>query len=207
MPVAVEKVLEGTSLIEGLRSTVYLRLLVASLLFTFTIIALVVHFVPILQTSGIPVTQAAEIAALIGLFSIAGRLCTGLLLDRFRASLVGAAVFLLPVVGCLFLITQGQTTGSAMLAASLIGLTLGAEIDVIVYLTTKHFGLRSFGALYGGLLAALSVGTATGPLGAAWVVDRFGSYTNFLWLTVAFMVASSLALLSLPRPAFNPTKD
>ncbi len=87
-------------------------------------------------------------------------------------------------------------------AAALIGLTLGAEVDVIVYLTTQHFGLKTFGGLYGGLLMALSVGTATGPLGASAIFDRFGNYAPFLWITLALMVGSSLALASLPRPAF-----
>jgi len=32
-------------------------------------------------------------------------------------------------------------------AAIVIGLTLGPEIDVIVYLTTKHFGLKNFGTI------------------------------------------------------------
>lgn len=73
-------------------------------------------------------------------------------------------------------------------------------MDVIVYLTTRHFGLMSFGGLYGGLLTALSIGTATGPLGAAAVFDRYGSYAPFLWLTIAFMIASSVALWSLPAP-------
>ena len=34
------------------------------------------------------------------------------------------------------------------------------------------------------------------------VFDRYGDYAPFLWLTIAFMVASSIALASLPRPAF-----
>lgn len=194
-------VLTGAGFLEGLRSSIYIRLLAASLLFTFTIIALVVHFVPILTSTGHAKLEAAGIAALIGIFSIFGRLGTGMLLDRFPASLVGGGVFLLPVAGCALLIASGGSTAGAMGAAVLIGLTLGAEVDVIVYLTTKHFGLKSFGALYGGLLAALSVGTATGPLGASRIFDSYGSYSPFLWVTIAFMVASSLALLSLPRPA------
>jgi MFS family permease len=193
--------LAGVSLAEGLRSSVYLRLLLASLLFTFTIIALVVHFVPILTDRGAQPLAAAGIAALVGIASIAGRLATGLLLDRFRGSLVGAVVFLLPAAGCLLLLTAGSAPLGQAIAASLIGLTLGAEVDVIVYLTTKHFGLKNFGALYGGLLTALSIGTATGPLGAAAVFDHYGSYAPFLWLTMAFMLASSIALASLPRPA------
>jgi MFS family permease len=192
----------GVGFVEGLKSSIYLRLLLASLLFTFTIVALLVHFIPILTGSGFDKTIAAWIAGLIGIFSIVGRLTTGVLLDRFRGSLVGAGVFLLPAAGCLLLLATGNSAAGATVAACLIGLTLGAEVDVIVYLTTRHFGLRSFGALYGGLLAALSVGTATGPLGASYVFDRFGNYSPFLWLTIAFMVASSIALASLPRPAF-----
>lgn len=193
----------GASFAEGLRSSIYLRLLLASLLFTFTILALVVHFLPILTGRGLDKLEAAGIASLVGLFSIAGRLGTGLLLDRFRGSLVGAAVFLLPVAASLLLIAGGNGYLEAALAAALIGLTLGAEVDVVVYLTTRHFGLRNFGALYGGLLVALSIGTATGPLAAARIFDTYGSYAPFLWLSMAFMVASSIALASLPRPAFG----
>ncbi|MBB5686813.1 MFS transporter [Sphingobium boeckii] len=194
--------LEGVSLAEGLRSFIYARLLLASLLFTFTIIALVVHFVPILANLGADPLKAAGIASLVGIFSIAGRLATGLLLDRFRGSLVGAAVFLLPALGCAVLLTAGDGFLGQAFAAALIGLTLGAEVDVIVYLTTQHFGLKSFGGLYGGLLSALSIGTATGPLGASVIFDAFGNYTPFLALTIGLMLASSLALVSLPRPVY-----
>ncbi|GAM04290.1 MFS transporter [Novosphingobium sp. MBES04] len=192
---------EGVSFFEGLRSPVYLRLLVASLLFTFTVLALVVHFVPILTDAGLPPARAAALASLIGLFSIAGRLGTGLLLDRFPAAYVGAVIFLLPVASGLILLGAGAQ--GAVPVAVLIGLTLGAEVDVIVYLATRHFGLKAFGALYGGLLVALSVGTALGPLAASAVYDRTGGYDMFLLTTLVLMVAASLALFSLPRPAFG----
>jgi MFS family permease len=184
---------------EGLRSPIYWRLLLASALFTFTIIALTVHFVPILTDRGMDKLAAAGLAALVGFASIAGRIGTGFLLDRLNPSLVGASIFLLPVVGCLILITSGAGAMGAAGAAVLIGLTLGAEVDVIVFLTTRHFGLKNFGALYGGLLGALSLGTATGPLAAAMIFDNFGNYTPFLWLTIGFMILSSLSLATLPK--------
>lgn len=190
----------GMSFAEGLRSSVYLRLIGTSLMLTFAMVALSFHFVPMLTAKGKSATEAAGIAALIGLASLVGRLGTGLLIDRFRASLVGGLVFLLPAVGALVLITSDSAGAGPMIAAALIGLTLGAEIDVLVYILTRHFGLRNFGALYGAILAALSIGTAIGPLVAANVFDRTGSYDPFLWGTVALMLASSAALFSLPRP-------
>lgn len=196
--------LAGMSLRDGLRSSVFLRLFIASALFTFTLIALVVHFVPILKDRGADPMAAAGVAALVGLFSIAGRLGTGVLLDRFRASYVGAGAFMLPIVACALLLFWGQSSGAQSAAAAIIGLTLGSEVDVIVYLTTRHFGLKNFGALYGGLLTALSIGTAAGPLAAAAIYDAKGSYELFLWITTFTMGASALALGSLPRPAFAP---
>ena len=89
---------------------------------------------------------------------------------------------------------------AAALAAILIGLTLGAEVDVIVSLLTRYVGLASFGALYGGILVALSIGTAMGPLGASWIYDSTGGYAGFLWLAVGCMGVSSALLASLPRP-------
>lgn len=200
LPTSGPVALSGVTFKDGLRSSVYLRLMIASFLFTFTIVALSIHFMPILSGFKFGKLEAAGIAGLIGLSSIAGRLTTGFLLDRFRASLVGAAIFLLPVLGSLVLLTAGGSATGASAAAILIGLTLGAEVDVVVYLVTRHFGLKNFGALYGGLLAALSIGTALGPLAASKIFDTVGDYTPFLWLTIAFMVASSLALASLPKP-------
>ena len=196
--------LQGVSVGEGLRSTVFHRLFLASVLFTFTMIALVVHFVPILKGQGADAMAAAGVAALVGVFSIVGRLGTGMLLDRFRAAYVGAGAFLLPIVACALLIGAGDNPLAQSVAAAVVGLTLGSEVDVIVYLTTRHFGLKNFGTLYGGLLTALSLGTAFGPLAAAAVYDATGSYEPFLWLTVLAMASSALALASLPNMAFRP---
>jgi len=201
---AAQQALSGVSVAEGLRSLVFYRLFIASALFTFTIIALVVHFVPILKDRGAQPMAAAGVASLVGVFSILGRLATGLLLDRFRASFVGASVFLLPILACALLLLVGDNTLAQSLAAAVIGLTLGSEVDVIVYLATRHFGLKNFGTLYGGLLTALSLGTAFGPLAAAAIYDRHGSYELFLWLTILFMTGSSAALLTLPQPSFEP---
>ena len=188
------------SLSDGLRSSIFLRLLLVCLAFNITIIALVVHFVPILTDRGADPLKAAGTASLIGLFSIGGRLATGFLLDRYTGSKVGAALFVLPVFGALALLLGGDSFWAQAMAATLIGFTLGSEIDVIAFVTTQHFGLKNFGGLYGGLLTALSAGAALGPLAASAVFDAQGSYAPYLWLTVVAMAVSSLLLASLPRP-------
>lgn len=192
--------LAGISLGEGLKSGVFLRLLFVALLLTFATVGLNVHFPLIVKGYGFSPVAAAGLASLIGWASIPGRLLTGVMLDRFRASLVGAGAFLLPALACVILLVAGGNPWSVGLAAAFIGFTLGAEIDVLVFLTTRYFGMRNFGALYGGILAALSVGTAFGPLAAAYVFDLWKDYDPFLIVTVAMMVLSSVILASLPRP-------
>ncbi len=199
--------LAGIGLSAGLRSPVLYKLLMAGGLFSFTLIAILVHFVPILKDSGAAPLAAAGIASLIGVFSIFGRLGTGLLLDRFPGHLVGAVAFLLPIIACVLLLLDGARPVSQAAAAAFVGLTVGSEVDVIAYLAAKHFGLKNFGSLYGALVMALTLGTAFGPLAAGAVFDHYHSYLPFLLLTVVMMAASSIALVSLgpPPPLSSPS--
>jgi MFS family permease len=191
----------GMTLAQGLRSPTLYKLLMAGGLFAFTAIGAVVHFVPILTNSGASPLSAAGIASLVGIFSIVGRLGTGVLLDRFPGHLIGAAAFLLPILASTLLLLNGANSISHVLAAIALGLTVGSEVDVIAYLAARHFGLKNFGALYGALVMALSLGTAFGPLAAGAVFDRYASYAPFLMLTTVLAAASAAALFTLgPTP-------
>lgn len=201
---APARVLSGVSLAEGLRSPTLYKLLLTGGLFAFIVVGAMVHFVPILTDSGAEPMSAAGIASLIGIFSIVGRLGTGLLLDRFPGHYVGAIACLLPVVSAALLLTAGANPVSQALAAIALGITLGAEVDVIAYLATKHFGLKNFGALYGALVMALALGTAFGPLAAGATYDHFGSYAGFLKMAAVLMIVAAISLLSLGRPPVHP---
>ena len=192
----------GVGLAEGLRSPTLYKLLLAAGLFSFTTIGAVVHFVPILTGNGATPLAAAGVASLVGVFSIVGRLGTGALLDRFPGHLVGAAAFLLPILASTLLLTNGESPICQSIAAAVLGLTVGSEVDVIAYLAARHFGLKNFGALYGALVMALSLGTAFGPLAAGTVFDHYRSYAPSLMLAILLMAASAVALVSLgPTPS------
>jgi len=194
-------VLTGLTFAEGLRTPTLYKLLMAGGLFSFTVIGALVHFVPILKGAGATPLAAAGVASLIGIFSIVGRLGTGLLLDRFPGHLVGAVAFMLPIISAVLLLWDGANPLSQSVAAAALGLTVGSEVDVIAFLAAKHFGLKNFGALYGALVMALTLGTAFGPLTAGAVFDHYASYAPFLMLTMILMALSAVALLSLgPAP-------
>jgi MFS family permease len=67
---------------------------------------------------------------------------------------------------------------------------LGAEVDVIAYLTGRYFGLRAFGKVYSSLFASFALAAALGPLIMGAGFDRLGSYRGVL---VAFFVGNLLA--------------
>ncbi len=198
------RALAGLSLAEGLRSPALYKLIMAAGFFSFTAIGIVVHFVPILKDSGAEPLAAAGVASLVGIFSIVGRLGTGVLLDRFPGHLVGGFAFLIPIGACALLLYDGGNPLSQSLAAAIFGFTLGSEVDVIAYLAARYFGLKNFGALYGAMVMALSLGVAFGPLGAGAAFDRYGSYGPFLMLTAVLMAISAVALFSLGR---TPTAE
>ena len=189
--------LTGLSLSQGLRSSALYKLILAGGFFAFTAIGVVVHFVPILTDSGAEPLAAAGVASLVGIFSIIGRLGTGALLDRFPGHLVGGFAFLIPIVSSALLLLDGANPISQVCAAAIFGLTLGSEVDVIAYLAAKYFGMKNFGALYGAMVMALSLGTAFGPLGAGAAFDAYGSYAPFLVLTAVLMGLGAVALFSL----------
>jgi MFS family permease len=195
--VSPQRILKGITIGQGLRSPALYKLLLASGLFSFTAIGLVVHFVPILTDRGAEPLNAAATASLVGIFSIIGRLGTGFLLDRFPGHLIGACAFLIPLIGCSLLLVDGSNPLYQAIAAAVFGLTLGAEVDVIAYLAAKYFGLKNFGALYGSLVMALSMGTAFGPMTAGALYDSFNSYMPFLQLTMFLMGISAITLFTL----------
>ncbi|MCB2062721.1 MAG: MFS transporter [Novosphingobium sp.] len=198
--------LNGLTLAEGLRSRTFHKLAAAAMLFVFCVISLIFHMVPLLQDHDLDRVEAASIAGLVGLVSIAGRLTTGFLLDRFRADRVAMVAFALPLLASLIFLF---TTDIFLLAiaASLIGFSLGAELDATLYLATRHFGLKSFGSLFSFIFLAFVIGTAAGPLVAGILFDEFGSYTPFLILVCPVVLVASLLVGSLgPYPEFEPAQ-
>jgi MFS family permease len=199
--------LPGLTIREGLRSPAFYKLLAAGGLVTFAMIGTIIHLVPIMVEGGETRTTAAGLAALVGIFSVVGRLGTGALLDRYSPRAVAIAAMIPPVSGFLLLLF-GDSIWTQVIAVPLIGLSLGVEIDLIAYAATKHFGLKSFGFLYGLLTVSMTVGTAFGPLIASLIFDGTGSYNGFLWLCLGLLTGGGLLLVLLgPYPRFKDLPD
>lgn len=191
--------LSGLTAREGFRSPWFLKLFLTTLLATMLIISMMVNIVPMMRDGGLSPGTAARIAGIAGIASIAGRIGTGLMLDRLHGPWVGGGVLLLPALACATLLAAGVQVWSSIVAVILLGLAIGGELDIVAYLASRYFGRRSYGTLFGAISSMLSAGTAVGPPLAAYVFDRTGSYAIWWWLMIPTSIAASLLVASLGR--------
>ncbi len=197
---APARAIPGMNLQEGLRSTSFLRLLFAGGSYAFYTMAMSPNLVPILTGIGSTVMVAATIASLMGVVAIIGRLSAGFLVDRWPAHIVGAGVFLLPVIGCAMLLSGSSSVAVQVLAVAAIGATIGAEFDVVIYLVSRHFGLKAFGALMGAVLSAGAAGGAIAPVMSGWIYDVTGQYDALLYFLIGLLVINALSMVTLGHP-------
>ena len=134
-------------------------------------------------------SAAALATSVLGLALLLGRVGTGYLLDHHFAPRVAAVIFASAGVGILLIWISRQGPGF-LTGAFLVGLAFGAEADIIAYLVSRYFGLRSFGVTVGFAFGAFVLAGGFGPLLMDFVFDRFGSYT------APFAVAFLLTVLA-----------
>jgi cyanate permease len=155
----------------------------------------VLHMSAIFTDRGITAERAAMATSLVGAAVIAGRLSAGYLLDRLFAPRVAILFYSATALGIAILCT-GTNGTLALIAAFLVGLGMGAEVETMGYMISRYFGLAAFGTAYGHAFAAFMIAGSAGVylMGAGY--DRFHSYTIPLAALCAAMV---LALVLLSR--------
>ena len=154
----------------------------------------VVHMAPMLSDRNLGTRGAALGSSLIGAAVMIGRIGTGYLLDRIFAARLASILFAVAASGIALLLLRN---GPAVFAgAFLVGLGLGAEVDLMPYLTSRYFGLVDFGKVYSSIFAAFATAGALGPLIMGAGFDRTGSYTGPL---VGFCLAILLAAVLMTR--------
>lgn len=164
---------------------------------------MVVHTVPLLTDKGYSPETAAALMIAVGLSTMAGRLLSGYLVDRIFAPYVAAAFFLLPCLGIYLL----ESTISPVAGIVSLGLASGTEIDMIGFLTSRYFGMKRFGQLYGYLFASFVVGSAFGPYMMGLAFERLHSYEPALWSFGAFMLLASILILCLGPYRYPPEEQ
>lgn len=198
---AAAPVVPGFTLKQALRMRQLWQLAGGLLLISLCMGTFVVHIQPMLTDSGLTPAVAASVALFIGPSMIVGRLATGALFDIFDPRLVTAIAFLLPAVACGLLMFLDGGYLLAAIAGIFVGLGMGAEVDVVAYLTSRYFGLRNYGTIFAVMLSIYGVGTGVGSAVAGFFYDLTASYDSLLLLLVGFAITAAALATTLGRPA------
>lgn len=184
----------------------FATLALAGLCFALVAVTLAVSVVPVLDSFGLTRAEAARTASLLGLASIAGRISIGYLLDRWTARYIAAASACLPIAGIALLLGMPVTLTTASAAIMIFGLTLGAELDILAYLTSHYCPRENFGFMFGVVGGLVTLAGGTGPVMLNAVFDHTGSYRAALLGGVPLCIlAASLFLMLGPVRTARPT--
>ena len=172
-------------------------IIAASSLVVTGVNGVVAHLVALVMDHGMSADTASPLLAAVGLATIGGRLASGYLLDRVFAPYLAAAIFLVPLLGIIVLLTGSTSPILLRAAAVCLGLGLGAEVDIIGFLVGRYFGLRHYGQIYGYIFAAFTIGSGVGPFIMGFSFDETGGYAPALLVFSAALVASSILIALL----------
>jgi MFS transporter, OFA family, oxalate/formate antiporter len=158
------------------------------------------HLSGLLRERGLEADLVGQALALTGVGVLVGRLLTGILLDRLHAPFVATSFFVAGALGCVLMAGATQAS-TALLAAALLGLAIGAEGDLLSYLVRVYLGLTDFGRNYGIAFAGYGLGAVVGPVGAGVYIEQKDSYGALLVIAPVLLLVAAGLLISLGRYA------
>ena len=189
----------GTSLklLPMLKSRLLWQLFLVFCLLSFGLYGVLAHLAPMMSDRGMTTADAALVQSTLGIAIVVSRIFVGYLIDRFSATRVAFTCFLISACG-VGVLAAGAVGTPAFLAALAIGLSMGAEIDMLAYLTSRYFGVDNFGKIYGILFASFLIGTSLGPYLFGLAYETYNSYREVLLAAVIVIIISAVTTLLLP---------
>ncbi len=193
-----EAAVSGMRAGDAVRTGIFQLLVSAFFLFSIAVNGSIAHLVPMLTDRGFSPERAALAASILGGATLVGRLLTGTLLDHFHGSRVAGVFFGIAALG-VAVAGRAHTLAIAYTGTALIGLGMGAEADVMPFLISRYFGLRSFSELLGYSFTAYAIAGALGPWVMGRSYDELGSYSMAMLVLGGAMFTGAVILVSLPR--------
>jgi hypothetical protein len=154
-----------------------------------------IHIVPLLTDRGIPIATAVAALSASGLALIAGRVLSGWMMDRVFAPYITIFFLALPMAA-IAILGLGFGGLGPIAGTVLLGLGIGAEIDLMSFLLARYFGIKEFGSLHGLMFCSVLLGNFAGASLLGWSHQELGSYGPAF---IVFEIMLALACLLLMR--------
>ncbi|MFJ4563740.1 MFS transporter [Streptomyces caelestis] len=159
------------------------------------------HFVPAAHDHGMPLTTAASLLAVIGVFDVVGTIASGWFTDRFEARRLLAVYYSLRGVSLLFLPLLLVTPGvqpPMIFFIVFYGLDWVATVPPTLALCREQYGEDS-AIVFGWVLASHQVGAALVAFLGGVARDTFGSYDVVWYASGALCAVAALMALVIRR--------
>lgn len=203
-PAAAATAMQGMDVSEALRSCRFWQLGLSTFAIYAVIGGIIPNLVPAFTDAGLSMAQAASIMGIFGMTVIGGRIAVGALVDRFWAPAVAALVMVPAALACL-IIGSGGSYASFALAAAMLGIATGTELDVLSYLIARYFGTGDYPRIYARAYIFVAAASGIAPLLIGRVHDVTGSYGLPMQIAAGLLVLGALGLLMLGRyPDWEP---
>jgi predicted MFS family arabinose efflux permease len=194
---AAAQLATGVSLGEAARTGTFWKMGIAFFFVTFAMSGIAIHIVAMMTDNGVNRGDAVKLASLIGISLLVSRLVVGYLIDKMPAQPIAALCFAVPALGCYLLMGGGH--GPAMVAVILVGVALGAELDLIAFFTSRYFGMKNYGRIYGWQYVFYTLGAGLSPLAFGYAYDTFKSYDPVLVASAIGLLVAGGLMMMLPK--------
>lgn len=185
---------------KAIKSRAFWQIGIAMPLVWFSTSAMTLHVMPYLNNIGIGRTTASLVAMIIPVISIAGRLSSGWLADKFN-KIVMCSIFILSVCAGLLLFSYVTEIGTWILIifALLFGIGWGGANITRTAILRDYFGRSNFGTIFGFSMGITAIGTILGPYAAGWIFDIYGSYRPVWLLYALFSFIAIILIYTMPK--------
>jgi sugar phosphate permease len=161
------------------------------------------HQIMHLSDMGVPLTAAAVALGLTGAVGATGKIALGFICDKIAAKYAAVFCFALQALGILFLFFA-TSMPLIWVFVFIFGFAMGGQYALQPLVTVYFFGLRSFATIYGIVYMSSALGSALGPLAAAYVYDVTGTYRVAFAVCVGAGLLASLIISTAKRPDPRP---
>ena len=183
---------------EALRTHVFWLMIIIVACIAFSLNGIFSQLAVLVTDQGIDITTAALVVSTMGASMAVARIVVGYIIDKLFAPMVALVVFITVLLGVGLLI-YGDHLALYFVAAVLLGIGIGTESDLMVFLTGRYFGLRHFGTIFSWVFIAHMTGTSLGPYIMGSSYDLHGSYIPILQVCLALLALATILFAFLGR--------
>lgn len=161
--------------------------------------------VPLLSDRDVSNSTIAAVLSTAGFASWIGRVVVGYAMDKIFAPYVAAGSFVLALMG-VALIDFADSPAPIVVGAALVGFTLGAEGDLVTFLTSRYFSMEHYSRVLGAVWVTWAWGGGIGTYLVGVTYAATQSYDIALTVFAGVLVAASIAVCTLGPYVYPPVR-